>query len=62
MQLTGRVFAWELHEKRAMLLDAVKQGGEGLTILPPLFLREETNQTTAEYREIYESQSGKEAV
>lgn len=37
-----------------VLLDAVKQGGEGLTILPPLFLREETNQTTAEYREIYE--------
>lgn len=25
MQLTGRVFAWELHEKRAMLLDAVKR-------------------------------------
>ena len=25
MQMTGRVFAWELHEKRAMLLDAVKR-------------------------------------
>ena len=25
MQLTGRVFAWELHEKRAQLLDGVKR-------------------------------------
>jgi 16S rRNA (cytosine967-C5)-methyltransferase len=25
MQLTGRVFAWELHESRALLLDAVKR-------------------------------------
>lgn len=25
MQMTGRVFAWELHEKRAMLLDSVKR-------------------------------------
>lgn len=25
MQMTGRVFAWELHEKRAMLLDGVKR-------------------------------------
>lgn len=25
MQLTGRVFAWELHETRALLLDAVKR-------------------------------------
>ncbi len=25
MQMTGRVFAWELHEKRALLLDAAKR-------------------------------------
>ncbi len=25
MQMTGRVFAWELHEKRAMLLDGIKR-------------------------------------
>ena len=36
------------------LIDAVKQGGPGVTVLPPLFLRDERNQTTGEYREIYE--------
>ncbi len=40
------------------LIDAVKQGGPGLTVLPPLYLREETGQTTAEYREIYEVRNG----
>ena len=37
-----------------VLVDAVKQGGAGVTVLPPLFLRDERNQTTGEYREIYE--------
>jgi len=37
-----------------VLIDAVKQGGAGVTVLPPLFLRDEQNQTTGEYREIYE--------
>ena len=36
------------------LVDAVKQGGPGVSVLPPLFLRDEQNQTTGEYREIYE--------
>lgn len=41
-------------EANLALIDAVKQGGPGVTVLPPLFLRDEQNQTTGEYREIYE--------
>ena len=41
-------------EANLVLIDAVKQGGAGVTVLPPLFLRDEQNQTTGEYREIYE--------
>ena len=41
-------------EANLALVDAVKQGGPGVSVLPPLFLRDEQNQTTGEYREIYE--------
>ena len=41
-------------EGNLALIDAVKQGGPGVSVLPPLFLRDEQNQTTEEYREIYE--------
>ena len=36
-----------------VLMDAVKQGGPGLTVLPPLFVREENGAPSREYREIY---------
>ena len=35
------------------LMEAVKQGGPGLTVLPPLFVREENGAPSREYREIY---------
>ena len=41
-------------EANLALLDAVKEGGEGLTLLPPLYLRDEQEQLTQEYHEIYE--------
>lgn len=41
-------------EAHLALLDAVKQGGEGLTLLPPLYLRTDSGETTEEYRLIYE--------
>ncbi len=41
-------------EAHLVLLDAVKQGGVGLTVLPPLYLRDDAGETTAEYKEIYE--------
>lgn len=41
-------------EANLVLLDGVKQGGEGLTLLPPLYLRDQHNQLTQEYHEIYE--------
>lgn len=41
-------------EANLALLDAVKQGGEGLTLLPPLYLRDEQGQLTQEYHEIYQ--------
>ena len=41
-------------EAHLVMVDAVKQGGEGLTLLPPLYLRDGDNQPTQEYNEIYE--------
>ena len=41
-------------EANLVLLDAVKEGGEGLTLLPPLFLKDADGQPSKEYREIYE--------
>ena len=41
-------------EANLVLLDAVKQGGEGVTVLPPLYLRDAHGGTTEEYRQIYE--------
>ena len=41
-------------EANLVLLDAVKEGGEGGTLLPPLYLRDEQEQLTQEYHEIYE--------
>ena len=41
-------------EANLALVDAVKEGGEGLTLLPPLYLRDEQDQLTQEYHEIYE--------
>ncbi len=40
-----------------LLLDAVKQGGPGLTILPPLYLKDAAGAPTAEYLEIYQIRS-----
>lgn len=37
-----------------LLLEAVRQGGEGLEVLPPLILRDENGNYSREYREIYE--------
>lgn len=37
-----------------ILLEARKQGGEGLTLLPPLILRDARGSYTPEYRRIYE--------
>ena len=39
---------------KLVLLEARKQGGEGLTLLPPLLLREENGDPSPEYRRIYE--------
>lgn len=36
-----------------LLLEAVKQGGEGMTFLPDLILRDENGRSTEEYRRIY---------
>ena len=41
-------------EANLVLLDAVKEGGEGVTVLPPLFLKDADGQPSEEYREIYE--------
>ena len=42
------------NEGRALLLlEAVKQGGEGMTFLPDLILRDENGRSTEEYRRIY---------
>ena len=41
-------------EANLALLDAVKEGGEGVTLLPPLFLKDADGQPSKEYREIYE--------
>ena len=39
---------------KLVLLEARKQGGEGLALLPPLLLREENGDPSPEYRRIYE--------
>ena len=36
------------------LVEAVREGGPGITVLPPLFLKEADGQPSEEYREIYE--------
>ncbi|MBO4930250.1 MAG: methyltransferase [Clostridia bacterium] len=41
-------------EANLVLLDAVKEGGEGVTVLPPLFLKDTDGLPSEEYREIYE--------
>lgn len=41
-------------EANLVLLDAVCQGGPGVTVLPPLYLRTHSGETTEEYRQIYE--------
>lgn len=40
-----------------LLAEAVKDGGAGMTLLPPLFLRDGAGQYTREYREICEESS-----
>ena len=40
-----------------LLAEAVKDGGEGMVLLPPLFLRDKAGQYTREYREICEESS-----
>ncbi len=40
-------------EAHLLLLDAVKQGGPGVTLLPPLYLRDGEGRPTEEYRKIY---------
>ena len=39
------------------LAEAVREGGAGMTLLPPLFLRDSAGQYTREYREICEESS-----
>ena len=48
-------------EANLVLLDAVRQGGEGVTLLPPLYLRDEQNRLTPEYHEIYQMRTESEA-
>ena len=41
-------------EANLALVDAVYQGGPGLAVLPPLFLKDADGTPSQEYREIYE--------
>ncbi len=41
-------------EANLALIEAVKQGGPGLTVLPPLFLKDADGAPSEEYRTIYE--------
>ena len=41
-------------EANLALVEAVREGGPGITVLPPLFLKEADGQPSEEYRTIYE--------
>ncbi len=45
-------------EANLALVDAVKQGGPGLAVLPPLYLKDAAGAPTAEYQELYEVRNG----